>query len=82
MSDAIIVAIIAGLCSVIGQWLISHQADQKRKEDQAVKDALQEEKLSRIEDQLRVHNSYAEKFGEIQKDIAVIKTEIENLKGA
>ena len=82
LSDAIIVAIIAGLCSVIGQWLISHQADQKRKEDQAVKDALQEEKLSRIENQLRVHNSYAEKFGEIQKDIAVIKTEIENLKGA
>lgn len=82
LSDAIIVAIIAGLCSVIGQWLISHQADQKRKEDQAVKDALQEEKLSRIEDQLRVHNSYAEKFGDIQRDIAVIKTEIENLKGA
>ena len=82
LSDAIIVAIIAGLCSVIGQWLISHQADQKRKEDQAVKYALQEEKLSRIENQLRVHNSYAEKFGEIQKDIAVIKTEIENLKGA
>jgi len=82
LSDAIIVAIIAGLCSVIGQWLISHQADQKRKEDQAVKDALQEEKLNRIESQLRVHNSYAEKFGEIQKDIAVIKTEIKNLKGA
>lgn len=82
LSDAIIVAIIAGLCSVVGQWLISHQADQKRKEDQAVKDALQEEKLNRIESQLRVHNSYAEKFGEIQKDIAVIKTEIENLKGA
>jgi len=82
LSDAIIVAIIAGLCSVVGQWLISHQADQKRKEDQAVKDALQEEKLNRIESQLRVHNSYAEKFGEIQKDIAVIKTEIKNLKGA
>ena len=30
MSDAVIVAIIAGLCSVIGQCLISHQANEKR----------------------------------------------------
>lgn len=82
LSDAIIVAIIAGLCSVVGQWLISHQADQKRKEEQAVKDALQEEKLGRIENQLRIHNSYAERFSEIQTDIAVIKNELKNMKGA
>ena len=82
MSDAVIVAIIAGLCSVIGQWLISHQANEKRKVDDAVRDARQEDRLSTIENQLRIHNSYAERFSEIQTDIAVIKNEIRNLKGA
>ena len=82
MSDAVIVAIIAGLCSVIGQWLISHQANEKRKVDDAVRDARQEDRLSTIENQLRIHNSYAERFSEIQTDIAVIKNEIKNLKGA
>ena len=82
MSDAIIVAIIAGLCSVIGQWLISHQAQEKRKVEDAVRDARQEDRLSTIENQLRIHNSYAERFSEIQTDIAVIKNDIKNLKGA
>ena len=82
MSDAIIVAIIAGLCSVIGQWIISHQASEKRKVEDAVRDARQEDRLSTIENQLRIHNSYAERFSEIQTDIAVIKNDIKNLKGA
>lgn len=82
LSDAIIVAIIAGLCSVVGQWLISHQQAEKRKVDDAVRDARQEDRLSTIENQLRIHNSYAERFSEIQTDIAVIKNEIKNLKGA
>ena len=80
MSDAIIVAIIAGLCSVIGQWIISHQASQKRKVEDAVRDARQEDRLKVIESQLKIHNSYAEKFGEIQTDIAVIKNELRNLR--
>lgn len=82
MSDAIIVALIAGLCSVVGQWLISHQATEKRKVEDAMRDQKQEDRLATIENQLRIHNSYAEKFGEIQTDIAVIKTELKNLKGA
>ena len=82
LSDAIIVAIIAGLCSVVGQWLISHQQSEKRKVEDAVRDARQEDRLSIIENQLRIHNSYAERFSEIQTDIAVIKNEIKNLKGA
>lgn len=80
LSDAIIVAIIAGLCSVIGQWIISHQASQKRKVEDAVRDARQEDRLSTIENQLRIHNSYAEKFSAIQTDIAVIKTELKTLR--
>ena len=82
LSDIVIVAIITGVCSVFGQWLISHTANEKRKTEETVRDARQEDRLERIENQLKVHNSYAERFGEIQTDIAVIKNDIKNLKGA
>lgn len=79
MSDAVIVAIITGVCAVIGQWLISRAQTAKRKIDEAVRDQRQEDRLSRIEEQLRIHNSYAERFAEIQTDIAVIKNDIKTL---
>lgn len=82
MSEAITVALIAGVCSIFGQWLITR----KNKKDSDVKRAVREQKiddrLNVIEAKLDTHNGYAEKFGEIQQDIAVIKTEIKNLKEA
>ena len=81
MNDIVIVAIITGICSVIGQWLISRAASAKLRVEDAIRDARQEDRLGRIEKQLSIHNSYAERFGEIQTDIAVIKNEIRNLKG-
>lgn len=80
MSDIVIVAIITGICSVVGQWIISHNANQKRKVEEAVRDARLNDRLSGVEKRLDTHNSYAEKFGEIQTDIAVIRTEIKAIK--
>ena len=82
LSDAIIVAIIAGLCSVIGQWLISHQSAEKRKVEDAVRDARLDDRLTGVEKRLDEHNKYASRFSEIQTDIAVIKNELRNMKGA
>lgn len=80
MSDAIIVAIIAAAASILGQWLISR----KQAQDKAVADARRDERLelrlTAVEQKLDVHNGYAERFAEISKDIAVIKTQIEELK--
>lgn len=80
MSDIVIVAIITGICSVIGQWLISHNANEKRKVDDAVRDAVLEDRLKSVEKKLDEHNGYASRFGEIQTDIAVIKNDIQALK--
>lgn len=84
MSDAIIVALITGLCAVAGQWLISHSQNEKRKTDEAVRDARLEDRLSAVEKKLDIHNGYAERFAEIGTDIAVIKKDIKTLyeKGA
>lgn len=79
MSDIVIVAIITGICSVIGQWIISHNANEKRKIEDAVRDARLDDRLVGVEKRLDDHNKYAQKFGEIQTDIAVIKNDIKTL---
>jgi len=79
MSDAVIVALITGICAVAGQWLISRKQAQDRETAEAVRDQRIEDRLSAVERKLDVHNGYAEKFAEIGADIAVIKNDIKTL---
>lgn len=79
MSDAVIVAIITGVCAVFGQWLITRQQTAKRKIDDAVRDAKLEDRISALEHKIDIHNGYAEKFSAIGTDIAVIKNDIKTL---
>ena len=69
MSDVIIVAIITGICSVVGQWLISREREIRL-----------DERLKSVEKKLDEHNRFSDKIGGIREDIASIKTDIKNLK--
>lgn len=66
---AVVVAIITGLCSVLGQWAISRE-----------REARLDERLKGVEKRLDTHNHYAEKIGQIQIDIAELATEMKNFK--
>jgi lipopolysaccharide export LptBFGC system permease protein LptF len=79
LSENVLIALITGLCAVIGQWLISRSQNEKRKTEEAVRDAKLEDRLKSVEKKLDVHNGYAEKFSEIQTDIAVIRNDIKTL---
>lgn len=83
----IIVALITGICAVLGQYLIS----QKKTRDDEIKDAQREQKqldqleamderFKVIEKKLDEHNGYAEKFGEISTSIVAIRKDLEYLK--
>jgi len=58
--------------------------NKKNRSETLVENAKKEQKLNdRLEDiehKLDVHNGYAEKLGDISKSIAVIETEIKNIK--
>ena len=69
MSEVIIVALITGAFSVLGQWLISRE-----------REARLDERLKSVEKKLDEHNRYSDKIGGIQTDIASIKTDIKNIK--
>ena len=81
MSDAIIVAIIAAVGSILGQWLISRKQAQDRAISEAERETKLEMRLQSVEKKLDEHNGYAKKFEDISKDIAVIKVKLETLKG-
>lgn len=69
MSEVIIVAIITGICSVFGQWLISREREIRL-----------DERLKSVEKKLDEHNKFSDKIGGIREDIASIKTDIKNIK--
>ena len=79
ISDAVLVAIITGAFAVIGQLLISWSANAKRQSDNEARDARLSDRLAGVEKRLDAHNRYAERFAEIQTDIAVIKNDIKAL---
>ena len=79
MSDAVIVAIITGICAVLGQWLITRAQAAKTRIDDAVRDKGIEYRRSALERKIDIHNGYAERFSEIGADIAVIKNDIKTL---
>lgn len=69
VSEVIITAIIAGICSVVGQWLISRE-----------REIRMDERLKSVEKKLDEHNKFSEKISGIREDIAGIKTDIKNIK--
>ena len=70
VSEVIVVAIIAAVGSVLGQWLISRE-----------REIRMDERLKGVEKRLDEHNNYASKIGAIQIDIAKISAKLENLEG-
>ena len=76
LETAIIVALITGACSVVGQWIIAWSNKRKADAEQAVKDKETEMRLDRLESKIDEHNGYARRFEEIAVSIAEIKTEL------
>ena len=69
VSEVIVVAIIAAIGSVLGQWIISRE-----------REIRMDERLKGVEKRLDEHNNYASKIGAIQIDIAKISAKLENLE--
>lgn len=84
MNEAIIIAIIPALASVIGAFIAARSAVDKKTREDDIKDAQREQRqqdqLEEIKHKLDIHNGYAEKLGDIQLDIAGIHKDIEYLR--
>lgn len=83
-SESVLIAIITGVLAVLGSYVSNITITRKKARQDAIRDAKNEQRLidrlDRLEKKVDEHNGWGEKFGEIKKDIAVIKTEIEILR--
>ena len=77
MNPTVQAALISSITSIIVCLFTFWNQNRKRKEDEAVRDAKLEMKLSSIEKKLDEHNGYADKITNMQTDIAYIKGKME-----
>lgn len=84
MVENVVVALITGILAVFGTYVGNVTISRKKTREDAIRDARREQnladRLDRLEKKVDEHNGWGEKFGEIRKDIAIIKTEIEYIR--
>ena len=78
----IIVAIITGGLSLVGV-IISNSNNNKKMQSQLEKQqAVTDVKIDALADEVRKHNSFAERIPVIEFQIEALKTDVKTLKGA
>lgn len=82
MSETLVAALIGAVVSLIGSLLNNWSQRKKKAVEEAQEKTELKLRLESIEHKLDTHNGYAEKLGDIQTDIAVIKNDIKNIKEA
>lgn len=80
MSEAVTIALITGVCSVVGQYFISNKKTREDDIKDAQREQRQNDRMEIIEKKLDEHNGYAKKFGQIETDVTKIQKDIEYLK--
>ena len=77
MNPTVQAALIGSITSIIicliGYW----QQNKKREQENAIRDALLDQKLASIERKLDSHNQYGDKIGSIEQNLAYIRGKLE-----
>ena len=76
MSDAVIVALITGVCAVFGQWLICRKQSAKDAYDRGQRDKKLDDDIKRLSDHVDEHNHYAKLFESTKKEISDLTAEV------
>lgn len=77
MNPTVQAALIGSITSIVICLLGFWQQNRKRREEEAIRDALLDQKLSSIEKKLDEHNKYSDKIGSIEQNLAYIRGKLE-----
>ena len=80
MSEAIIVALIAGGCGIIAQLLISKQTRKDLWSELDKNQAVTNTKLDELTREVRAHNNFASRIPVIEEQIKVANHRIDDLE--
>lgn len=73
MTDAVIVAVITGACSLIGAFLTGQMTARKSAHTMEINQAVTNERIDELTREVRAHNNFAQRM-------PVVETEIEEIK--
>lgn len=83
----IIVAVITSLGGILGAFLAVRKGNREREVNEAIREQKQtdrlnsiDEKITRLEKKVDIHNGYAEKFGEISQSLIALSKDVEYLR--
>lgn len=77
MNPTILAALIGATGAIVVCLINNFFQNRKRRDDNLIRDAKLEFKLSSIEKKLDEHNRYSDKIGSIEQNIAYIKGKLE-----
>ena len=80
MSEAIIVAMIAGGCGIIAQLLISNRSRADQRAQLEKHQAVTDTKIDELTREVRKHNNFAERIPVIEEQIKVANHRIDDLE--
>lgn len=83
MTEAIVVALITGVCSMIAVWITSAKAsrdmDAKLEKNQAVFEAIVTERLTSLQKRVEEHNQLITRTYELEKQSDIHKAEFNRI---
>lgn len=80
ITEGIIIAVITGITSLLGNYILNRREITKEKINKAKREQYIELHLENIEKKLDEHNHYAKKFGEVEISLTKMKKDIEYLR--
>lgn len=80
MSEAIVVAIITGLVSLIGTVSAVYQTSKKTSEEFKIQQAVMTEQINALTREVREHNNFAQRMPVVEEQIKVINHRIAGLE--
>lgn len=75
MNDSIIVALIAGGCSIFGTWLTITKKSDEIMLDMKTHNAIQDEKIETLTREVRKHNDFATRVPVLEEKVKQLEKE-------
>ena len=76
MTDAIIVAIITGVCAIIGQLIISKRTSKDLFAELEKHQAVTDTKIDELTREVREHNNFARRVPVLEEKIATLECKV------
>ena len=80
MSSEIIIAVITGICSVMGVIITSAANSRKLQHQLEISQAVTNTQIKSLTEEVRTHNNFARRMPVVEEQIKVINHRIEDLE--